>query len=145
MLEPDKHWKGCVHGLNDWCVKLRRVDGINRFPKAEESYNIHSHATVGPEEVYGFASPTLARKGRTQGFDLANNKHTSISLWQMQQMNTLSTIKPSACSIADGENERVRTSLRSLASVYVRKPKLDLSSLKLWYSRGSLSHLFLLL
>lgn len=50
-----------------------------------------------------------------------------------------------AFRIAAWEKEGFRTCLRSLASAWVRKPKLDLSSLKLWYRVASLSQRFLLL
>jgi hypothetical protein len=62
-----------------------------------------------------------------------------------QSSFVISTQSPSEPSIADCENERFKTSLRFLASAYVRKPKLDLSSLKLLYRRASLSQRFLLL
>lgn len=62
-----------------------------------------------------------------------------------QSAFVFSTHRLSAPSIAACENERFSTSLRFLASAYVRKPKLDLSSLKLLYRRASLSQRFLLL
>jgi len=58
---------------------------------------------------------------------------------------TLSTSRGSASSMAACEKERFSTSLRALASAYVKKPKLDSSSLKLRYKRASLSHRFLVL
>lgn len=62
-----------------------------------------------------------------------------------QSAFVFSTTRLSARSIAACENERLSTSFRFFASAYVRKPKLDRSSLKLLYRRASLSQRFLLL
>lgn len=52
-----------VHGLNEWIVEIRFIDGVPRLTKAEIRDHVHRYAAKGEEKVRRLSSSGLTCKG----------------------------------------------------------------------------------